>query len=83
MSFVNCYTAVIADRTIERERKQRWRERELCHRLDWFRSAWQGKAVLQRGIQIFFSSFYCYFLSGFTLTGLVQYSELEGGDSII
>ena len=27
--------------------------------------------------------FIVFFLSGFTLTGLVQYSELEGGDSII
>ena len=36
------------------------------------------------GVYRFFSSsFYCFFLSGFTLTGLVQYSELEGGDSII
>ena len=30
MSFVNCYTAVIANRTIERQRKQRWSE-ELYH----------------------------------------------------
>ena len=55
----------------------------MYHRLDWFRSAWQGKAALQWGIQIFFFFFLLFFLSGFTLTGLVQYSELEGGDSII
>ena len=52
---------------------------------DWTGLGVHGKARRRfNGVYRFFSSsFYCFFLSGFTLTGLVQYSELEGGDSII
>ena len=53
-------------------------------------TGWTGLGVHGKARQcfnevyrFFFSSFYCYFLSGFTLTGLVQYFELEEGDSII
>ena len=59
-------------------------ESESCT-IGWTGLGVHGKARRRfNGVcKFFFSSFYYYFLSGFTLTGLVQYSKLEGGDSII